>query len=185
MAELASGDAPGMAGLPLAVGGATLAALPEAAMAEILPFRDGAAAVAAALGAALPAPGRATALGDGSTLAWLGLDRWLLRGPAAAGLAGRLGGAAAVIDQSDGWIALSLAGPAAAGVLARLLPLDLAPEAFPPDAACRSALRHVPCLVLGAAAGFGILAPRSYGASVISELAEAMRSVAARAAIGG
>ncbi len=108
MADLAARPALAACDLPFSAGAASLAALPEAAMLEILPFRGRAAAVAAVLGVGLPAPGRVARL-DGATLAWAGLDRWLVRGPAAgAALAARLDGLAAALDQTDGWIGLAL-----------------------------------------------------------------------------
>lgn len=166
--------------LPFTAGAATLAALPEAAMLEVLPFRGRAAEVGAALGVPLPGPGRVAAAPGGGALIWAGLDRWLLRGPAEA----RLEGIAAAIDQSDGWVGLALGGAAAREALARLVPLDLAAAAFPEGSAARTGLRHVPCLLLAVAEGFEILVPRSYAGVAVAEIAEAMRAVAARAAIG-
>lgn len=163
-------------GLPLAIGAARLDAAPEAALSEVL--RLGGRALD------LPGPGRAAAWGDGLAI-WAGLDRWLVRGPDSAEVARRLGAAAAVIDQSDGWAGLVLTGPAARDVLARLLPLDLDPAGFAPGAAAAAALRHAPCLALATAQGFELLVPRSYAAAAAEDLAEAMRAVAARAAIAG
>jgi heterotetrameric sarcosine oxidase gamma subunit len=162
-------------GLPLTAGEATLSAAPDAPLCEILSLRGGGAT-------GLPGPGRSAKLDDGSVAVWAGLDRWLARG-APAQLSARLGEAVAVVDQSDGWAGLTLTGTAARDVLARLLPLDLDPAAFPEGAAARSALRHVPCLVIATEEGFDLLVPRSYAASAVADLAEAMRSVAARAAL--
>ena len=69
-------------------------------------------------------------------------------------------------------------------MLARLVPLDLAPDAFPAGSAARSLLRHLPLLLVRAGDGFELLVPRSYAATAVRELAEAMRGVAARAGIG-
>lgn len=170
-------------GLPLAIGGATLAAAPEAPLCEALAL--GAPLPGAPPGLDLPEPGRAVAWPDGAVAIWAGLGRWLVRGAPAEALARRLGAAAAVVDQSDGWAGLVLNGPAARDVLARLLPLDLDPAAFPPGSAARSALRQTPCLVLAAPDGFGLLVPRSYAGSAVADLAAAMRALAARAAISG
>jgi sarcosine oxidase subunit gamma len=166
--------------LPLTVGKATLAALPETPMVSLAPFRGRDAEAAAVLGADLPPPGGTAPLADGR-LIWAGLGLWLLRGPAAA----RLGAPAgwAVTDQSDGWCGLALDGPAAEAVLARLVPVDLDPAAFPPGAAARTPLRHIPCLLVRTGPGFELLVPRSMARSAVRDLAQAMRAVAARAAL--
>jgi sarcosine oxidase subunit gamma len=182
VAELAAQEAWEGLGLPLAVGGATLAALPQAALWIVAPYRGRAEAAAAALGAAWPAPGRSVAVAGGR-LVWSGLDQALLIGAGPEGIAGRLAGLAAAVDVSDGWAGLALAGPAAADVLARLVPLDLAPAAFPPGAAARSQLRHVACLIEAVAEGYEIRVARSVATTAVHDLAAAMRAVAARAGI--
>jgi sarcosine oxidase subunit gamma len=169
--------------LPFACGGVTLAAGPEAAALSLSPFRGRAEAMAAALGAQLPAPGGSVVLGPDARLVWAGLDQWLLRGAAAADLAARMAGLAAVVDQSDGWAALTLTGPDAAEALARLAPVDLSSAAFPEGRAARTELRHVACLILAAPDGYEIHAPRSFAATVAQEIAGAMRMLAARAAL--
>ena len=95
-----------------------------------------------------------------------------------------LDGLAALADQTDAWAGLALAGPDAEAVLARLVPLDLAPQAFPEGAAARSMLRHLPLLIVRGAEGFELLVPRSSAATAVREVGEAMRGVAARAALG-
>lgn len=184
MADLA--PRPALAGLdlPLTFGGVTLAAGEDAPMLSLAPFRGRAGAVAEALGAALPGPGRAAALGAGSRLIWAGLDLWLLRGAdATPALASRLAEDAAVTDQTDGWAALRLVGAGAPEVLARLVPIDLAPAAFPPDAVARTGLRHIACVLIAASDGCDVLVTRSLAASAAHEIETAMRAVAARAAL--
>lgn len=185
MAELAPRSA--LAGFdpPLTVGAATLAAGADAPMLSIAPFRGKAAAAAEALGVDLPAPGGSAPFDDGSALVWAGLDLWFLRGPGATpGLARRLTGRAAVTDQSDGWVALSLTGADAAEALARLVPIDLSPAAFPAGAAARTELRHMMCLILARDGGFDLLVMRSFAETAAHEIAHAMRAVAARATLG-
>lgn len=186
MADLAPRPAaPGLEA-PLVAGGVTLAAVPEAPMLSIAPFRGRKPALAEVLGAELPDPGGFRRLEDGAELIWAGLDLWLLRGlRATPDLAGRLANLAAVTDQSDGWTALALSGPGAADALARLVPLDLAPAGFPSGSAARTELRHMACLILARADGFELLVMRSFAASAIHEIAVAMRSVAARALLSG
>jgi len=183
VAEFAPRGAFAGAGLPLVAGAARLSALPEAAVVSLAPFRGRAAAVEAALGAALPDPGGTAALADGSRLIWAGIDLWLLRGPAAEAAAARLEGDAAVTDQTDGWAGLAIEGAAAAEVLARLVPLDLA--AMAPGRAAASGLKHVACLILAREGGFEALVPRSFAGTAVHEIGAAMRSVAARARLVG
>lgn len=176
MAELAAEAAFEGAGLPLAAGGTTLAALPEVARVSVAPFAGQREAVATALGTLLPEPGRAA----GGVL-WAGLGLWLVEGRQAGEVSRRLAGLAAVTDQSDGWAGLRLTGATAVDVLARLVPLDLA--GFGPGSAARSLLHHVPLLILSVPAGFDLLVPRSYARTALGEIAQAMRAAAARAAL--
>ncbi len=89
-------------------------------------------------------------------------------------------------DQSDGWTGLILTGAGAADVLARLVPLDLAPDAFPPGATARTELRHIMCALTALdGGGYEILVMRSFTGSAVHEIETAMRAVAARRLIGG
>ena len=178
MAELAAAAAAGGLGLPRTVGEATLSALPEVSRHSVAPFRGREAAAEAALGARLE-PGLASAL-PGGRIVFAGLGQWLVEGvePGPA-----LAEVAAVTDQSDAWCGLGLAGAAAVAVLARLVPLDLDPAAFPEGAAARTLLRHVPLLLVRTGAGFDLLVPRSYAETAVGEIAEAMARVAARGAL--
>lgn len=170
--------------LPFMCGGATLDAEAEAPLASLAPFRGRAAALGEALGAPLPGPGAALALGDGSQVVWSGLDQWLLRGPAAEPAnAARLADLAAVADQSDGWTALRLTGNAGADALARLAPVDLDRTVFPAGSVARTELRHMMCVLIAREEGFTILVMRSFAETAVHEIAAAMRAVAARAQI--
>jgi methylglutamate dehydrogenase subunit D len=166
--------------LPLTVGQTTLDALPDTPMLSLAPFHGRDAETAAALGAALPPPGATAPLPDGMIL-WAGIGLWFLRGPGATRLTPAR--PAAVTDQSDAWSGFALTGPDATDTLARLVPLDLDPAAFRPGAVARTPLRHIPCLLLRTDAGFELLVPRSLTRTAAHDLAEAMRAVAARAAL--
>jgi heterotetrameric sarcosine oxidase gamma subunit len=180
--ELASADAFEGLALPLTAGDATLAALPPVARAAVAPFAGQAEPVSQALrawiGAGLPAPG----LVEGA-VAWAGIGQWLVTGHEPGEVAARLHDIAAVADQSDAWAGLRLTGGAAAEVLARSAPLDLHPRAFPPGAAARTLLRHVPLLMSRGETGFDLLVPRSYARTAVEDLVRAMRLVAGRAAL--
>jgi sarcosine oxidase subunit gamma len=174
VAELAAAGAFDGLGLPVEAGGCRLAALPEAHRVVVAPFAGREAAVAAVLRVALPI-GRIAA---GRVLP-LALGQWLVEGAPVTGLEGL----AAVVEQSDAWAGLGLSGAAAGEVLARLVPLDLEPSKFPVGAAARSRLREVPMLLVAVEGGFELLVPRSYARTAMRELGEAMRGVAARAAL--
>ncbi|MFO1143451.1 MAG: sarcosine oxidase subunit gamma [Amaricoccus sp.] len=178
MAELAPRYPFDGLGLPRSAGAATLEAADPVKWTAVAPFVGRAAAVAAALEAPLPPPG-ASGAWHGGRILWIGLDLWLVEGDAPQGLAGL----AAVCDQSDAWAGLRLTGTHADAVLARLVPLDLDRAAFPPGAVARSLLRHVPLILVAGDPGFELLVPRSYAGTAVTELAAAMRSVAARAVL--
>lgn len=182
MADLAPRPAWAGLELPLFVGGVTLAAAVDMPMVSIAPLRGRAGAVAEALGAPLPEPGRTAVLRDGHELIWAGLDLWFLRGPGAVSrIAGPLAEVAALTDQSDAWSALILDGARAREVLARLVPIDLARAAFPSGSVARTELRHMMCMMIARERGFEALIMRSFVTSAVHEIATAMRGVAARA----
>ena len=109
---------------------------------------------------------------------WVGPGRALLIGRATPeGLAAD----AAVVDLSDAQVVLVLEGPAARDVLARLVPLDLRDAAFPDGSAARSLVNHMTATVarVGAEA-WEVMAMRSMAATLVHEIAAAMRGVAAR-----
>jgi heterotetrameric sarcosine oxidase gamma subunit len=163
---------------PFEAGGATLDTLPLGPLAAILPWPGGAAEADAALRAAglgWPDPGWIVEGPDGAHLAWAGREAAFLIGAAPPEIAG-----AAVIDLADGWAGLSLSGPGAVAVLARLVPLDLRPPAFPEGRAARTLLGHVETLVMHRAGRFEILVMRSFARTARHEIAAAMRNLAAR-----
>jgi len=86
-----------------------------------------------------------------------------------------------VVDQGDGIAAVRLEGGGARDVLARLVPLDLRDGSFPEGATARTLLNHMAVtLTRVGAEAWEILAMRSMAATLVRELAEAMRHVAAR-----
>jgi sarcosine oxidase subunit gamma len=126
----------------------------------------------------LPFPGPGEALGAGSVrLLWSGRDQALLiGGRAPVGLSAH----GAVIGQTDGWARLVLTGDGAAGVLARLTPLDLRPSSFPRGRTARSLLGHMTAQITPVEGGFELLVMRSMAATAAEEVAQAMRSIVAR-----
>ncbi|WP_168219870.1 sarcosine oxidase subunit gamma [Pseudotabrizicola formosa] len=161
---------------PLTHAGTTLAeaALPQ--ITAIAPFPGQSAAVGTALGLTFPAPNCVTEAGE-ARLVWAGRDLAFLLGKAAPE-----GLPAAVTDQSDGWVALTLSGPQAVQVLARLVPLDL--RDMPRGQAARTALNHLPLVLIAEGEGaFTLLTFRSMARTAWHEIGEAMEKLAARAAL--
>ena len=89
---------------------------------------------------------------------------------------------AAITDQTDGWASLTLTGPHATDALARLVPLDLRPAAFPVGQTTRSALNHMQMILTRTAPdAFHILVFRSMARTAWHELHEALTTLHARA----
>jgi sarcosine oxidase subunit gamma len=105
------------------------------------------AAVGRALDLLLPSEPNTTAGRDDLVALWLGPDAWLLTCPPSQttsrvdGLRTALSEVhAAIVDVSDGRVALQLAGPNARDVLAKGCPLDLHPRVFPAARCAQSLL---------------------------------------------
>jgi sarcosine oxidase, subunit gamma len=112
------------------------------------------AAVGRTLDVLLPNEPNTTAARGDLVALWLGLDAWLLTCPLGevAALADGLRTSlldvhAAIIDVSDGRVALRLAGPNARDVLAKGCPLDLHPRVFAPGSCAQSLLAKASVLL--------------------------------------
>lgn len=178
MPDLIARPALGRADVVLA--GTTLAEAPQPELTAIAPYPGQIAAVTQlleqTLGLAFPAPNRITTKGN-VRLVWAGRDLAFLTGAAPPD-----GLPAAITDQSDGWVALTLTGPQAVAVLARLVSLDL--RGMAPGHCARTALNHLPLLlVVDAPDRFTLLVWRSMAVTAWTEVEEAMHKVAARAAL--
>jgi sarcosine oxidase subunit gamma len=145
---------------------------------SVAPFAGQADAVGKALnGLAFPAPNCFVANGT-LRMVWTGRDQAFLIGVLPEGLAG----IAALTDQSDGWVCLSLTGAAAADCLIRLIPLDL--HAMQPGDAARAPLGHMQSVIMRVEAGFELLVFRSMAQTAWHEVETAMKALAARKAAG-
>lgn len=163
---------------PVERGGATLALTDPGRMTSIAPFagQEGAVnAALAAIGLGFPGP-NAVIAGPAGSIVWTGRAQAFLIGAAPPAL----DGLAATTDQSDGWVALRLSGPAAAQVLMRLVPLDLRDAAFPAGQAARSGLNHMPLILWRDAEGFVVMTFRSMARTAWHEVETAMDGVEAR-----
>ena len=164
--------------LPVTRGGATLSEWLPGRMTAVMPL-DGKATdkVLKSLKLAFPTPN--SMAGDGPRIVWTGRGQAFLIG---AEPPKGLEGAAALVDQSDGWAGLRLAGPTAADVLARLVPLDL--RAMAVGACARSLLGHLALVLMRPEAeAFEMLVFRSMARTAVHEIDTAMRQLAARAGV--
>lgn len=167
--------------LPVSHGAATLREVAPGLLTMLAPFRGQTAALSQILeahhGLRFPEPGRLTRAGR-VVCAWAGKEQALLLGAAPApDLASR----AAVTDQSDAWAVVALEGHGTADVLARLVPVDLRPRAFPLGSSLRTLLGHMTVTLLRTEdSAVTILAFRSMAGTLVHELETAMAHVAAR-----
>lgn len=167
---------PALGFAPVTHAGTTLAEFGGGPITSIAPWPGQSEAVGRALGLAFPAPGTITQSGD-TRLVWTGRDLAFLMGAAAPE-----GLAAAVTDQSDAWVSLSLTGARTLEVLARLVPLDLRHAVQ--GQVFRSALNHLPLILMTEAdAAFTLLTFRSMARTAWHEIEDAMVKVAARDAL--
>ena len=74
---------------------------------------------------------------------WLGVSESLAHEALAGDLSQRLAGLASISDQSGGRTVLRVSGPRARDVLAKGLPVDLDPRAFPLGSAATSVIGHM------------------------------------------
>lgn len=88
-----------------------------------------------------------------------------------------VGDSACIFDQSEGRCILRFSGENALNVLAKGMPLDLHPTAFPSQGTAYTVIEHVPTLVARRvrSACWDISIPRSYAVSFVTWLMEAAR----------
>jgi sarcosine oxidase subunit gamma len=146
-----------------------IALVPQCSIVSIAAF-DG-----AALGLALPTTPRRIAH-DGITYLWSGPSTWLALGddPALESrITAEVAGKAAVTDQSDGRVILTVSGPQAAAILAKLVPIDLHPTAFPPDATALTLAGPITVQIWRREAVFHLACFRSFAESLAHALLQA------------
>ena len=164
---------------PVRIGTVTLSEVDLGRVTSLSPYGDASdlsAALQGAHGMAWPAAGRATGKA-GARCMWFGQDQAVLLGPEPDA---SLSEHAAVVDQSDAWVALRLTGAQGAEVLARLVPVDLREAHFKRGHAIRTQALHVSVSIRREADGFVIMAFRSMADTLVHEVKQAMVAVAAR-----
>ncbi len=148
--------APPLGGYDMTFGELRLRECSELALVSLaLPLGDEAAAkkaIKSSLKLDLPAPGM-SAVNDTHRLIRMGPDQAMLIFADDAALAEpavqtALKGACYTTNQTDAWVALSLAGPGVRDVLERLCPLDLHDATFPVDAAARTVMEHMGAMIV-------------------------------------
>ena len=109
---------------------------------------------------------------------WMGWGRALVVG---AALPAGIGEVAAVTEQGDGIAALRIEGEAVEAVLARLVPVDLRAGVFPEGTTARTLVGHMIAQVTRISPqAFEIMVMRSMGHTLVHEVKQAARMVAAR-----
>ncbi|CAN1509296.1 COG4583 Sarcosine oxidase gamma subunit [Paracoccaceae bacterium] len=168
-------------GRSLTLAGVTLAEASAGPITSIAILQGGAKDVAKGLkplGLAFPKPQQFTEKA-GVRIVWTGRDQAFLIGVAPPELEG-----AAVTDQSDGWTVLAVTGVAAVDVLARLVPMDLRPAAFPVKQVLRTQVSHMNAIILRTGDyAVEIMVFRSMARTAWHEVQTAMEMVAARSGI--
>lgn len=142
--------------------------------------RQAAKALKAAHGCGWPGAGRMTGTVKARAV-WMGFDQVFLVGPAPAPA---LAASCAVVDQSDGWAVIEVAGNTSRDVLARLCPVDLRPALFKRGHTARSLLGHMTASISRTGPDrFQIMVFRSMAATAVHELSQAAQNIAARGKI--
>jgi heterotetrameric sarcosine oxidase gamma subunit len=166
---------------PLVSAGTTLSQVDPGVVTSIAPYPGQDKAVAKALkplGLSFPGVNSFTEKA-GARIVWAGRDQAFLIGTPCPDL----GAAAAVTDQSGGWVTLSLEGPEACAALMRYVPLDLRQAAFPVGQAVRTPFYHMSMVLMRVSdQGFQLMLFRSMARTAWHEIEVALRTLAARAA---
>ncbi len=130
-----------------------------------------------------PDDGRMPSFDDLSFI-WAGPGRWLARKPGETGagfealLRGQLSTVASVINQTDGRCVFRIGGPSAREVLAKGVPIDLAPRVFRPGDTALTLVAHISVHLwqIDQAPTYEFAVPRSFAASFCAWLFAAAAS---------
>lgn len=168
-------------GQPIEIGEAVLACNQPECILSIAPFKGQGMAVNDALRAAvklsLPTIGNVTSNKQVRAM-WAGQGQWFVVGDIGTELlTDALDTKAAVTDQSDAWVVLTLNGVDASEVMTRLCSLDLG--ALEQGHTARAEFAHMMSCITPIPEGFEIMILRSFAKTAIHHTQEAMRKLAA------
>ena len=172
-------------GQPIEIGETVLACIQPASILSVAPFKGERMAVTdtlkAVLKLALPTVGRVTVKKHIRAM-WAGQGQWFVVGDIALEtLTEALDTKAAVSDQSDAWVVLTLEGADASEVMSRLCSLDLG--ALEQGQTARAEFAHMMSCITPTSKGFEIMIMRSFAKTAIHHTREAMRKLAAQRAL--
>ncbi len=172
-------------GQPIEIGEAVLACIQPANILSVAPFKGQGMAVNDALKAvvklALPTVGKVTSKKHVRAM-WAGQGQWFVVGDIALEiLAEAMDTKAAVTDQSDAWVVLTLVGSDASEVMSRLCSLDM--DALEQGQTARAEFAHMMSCITPIPEGFEIMIMRSFAKTAIHHTREAMSKLAALRAL--
>jgi len=163
--------------LPQTIGTVTLSEVDAGVITLVAPFKgqkkEVSDALKASIGVGFPAPNRM--LGTGPRVLWCAMGQALVMGVDCPDLP------AACMDHSDAWAIVRIDGVDAMAVLARLTPIDLRDGVFKRGHTARTLIGHMTAGItrLGAAS-FEVMVMRSMAATLVHDLEQAARNIAAR-----
>ncbi len=185
MADFKLHPSEALIGQPIEIGAAVLACNQPANILSVAPFKGQGMAVNDVLKAvvklALPTVGRVRTKKHVRAM-WAGQGQWFVVGDIElAVLAQALDTKAAVTDQSDAWVVLTLGGADAREVMSRLCSLDL--DALEQGQTARAEFAHMMSCITPTPEGFEIMIMRSFAKTAIHHTREAMGKLAALRAL--
>ncbi len=172
-------------GQPIEIGDAVLACNQPASILSVAPYKGQGLAVNDALKAviklALPTVGKVTYKKHIRAM-WAGQGQWFVVGEVGlAMLTETLDTKAAVTDQSDAWVVLTVSGTDASEVMTRLCSLDL--DTLEQGQTARAEFAHMMSCITPISQGFEIMIMRSFAKTAIHHTREAMNKLAAQRAL--
>ena len=185
MADFKLHPSEALIGQPIEIGESVLSCNQPANILSVAPFKGQGMAVNDALKAviklALPTAGKATSKKHIRAM-WAGQGQWFVVGDVALEiLAETLDTKAAVTDQSDAWVVLTLGGADASEVMTRLCSLDM--DALEQGQTARAEFAHMMSCITPIPEGFEIMIMRSFAKTAIHHTREAMSKLAALRAL--
>lgn len=141
-------------------------------------------ALQSAYGVTLPTIGHsAKATTDNTTVLALSQDQHFIvfdepDGAPAEAIGARLGETAYIVDQSDGWVMVRMAGDNCRAALERICPIDLSIAAFAPRSVARTVMEHLATIIVCEADNnYILLSPRSSANSFLHAIDVSARNV--------